>query len=454
MANCNYITVIEIGSSKISGAVATMTYSGIQICAYASTPTDGFVSKGIVRNVDEFGIIISNLVNCLEGQLKNLMIEKAYVALGGLSLRSVRSCVERSYDEHRKITQEILNELALENDATFKVPAGYRKVRTMAPEYRLNGEANITPIGVPTCHIECFYQNIVMREQYVAQLEESLAIARIEVAEFVIAPQVEAEILLTEDEMSSGTALVNIGADTSTVSLFSSKSLRKIAVVPLGSSNITKDLCTKHISQKEAEQLKIFKGYYSQSGDCEIPCEVVDDIIAARMSEILLNVRHQIEISGENIGHIVFTGGGSKLKNLDMLIKDNLPNMNCRISDFDAQDIESLIPLAKGSITPLLYAVLGGEGENCCVAPSVQEALFSPEEMPEIPAIHPNDATKTNDVVDDVPKEHITETKKPETKKPEKKAGKIDKIKSFLEDWFDNATAEEDDNGRLDRDDE
>ena len=55
MATNNYIAAIEIGSSKLSGAIGIETYSGIKIMAYASESVNGFITKGVVRNVDETG---------------------------------------------------------------------------------------------------------------------------------------------------------------------------------------------------------------------------------------------------------------------------------------------------------------------------------------------------------------------------------------------------------------
>lgn len=369
MATNNYIAAVEIGSSNISGAIAIQTYAGIKVLAYASEPVSGFITKGVVRNVDETGNSLTSLVNRLETQLDNVCVEKVYVAFGGLSMHSQRSMVAKEFDEYTKITQNIMDEMALENDAVFEVPEGYQKVQVVPLECRLNGDNNPSPIGIPTRRIESNYLNIVIKEQYLRQLADSFELAKLKIMDSFNAARVDADILLTEDDMICGTALVNIGAETTTVAVYSGRMLRKLVVIPLGSVNITKDLCAEQIPYNEAEQMKIFKGYRSSGNDnSAIPTELVDKIIAARMSEILLNVRRQIETSGEHVARIVFAGGGSRLKNISLLFEEFLPNFRIRLAvePITGFSVDEKLGLAPDAITPTLFGLLSKGKENCC----------------------------------------------------------------------------------------
>ncbi len=385
----SYVAAIEIGSSKITGCVGVKTYDGVKIVAYASEPVNGFISRGVVRNVDETSNCLTSIVNRMEAQLDKITIEKAYVAFGGLSMRSVKSAVVRDFNEYTKITQGIIDEIALENDSCFNVPDAYQKISVIAQESKLNGDISFSPIGIPTRRIECRFLNIIVKEQYMKQLDESFNMANIKIADSFNSARIEADILLSEDDRRAGCAFVNIGSETTTISVYSNGFLRQLSVLPLGSENITKDLCYENISHQEAEQLKIFKGYASSSSDnSAIPTEIVDLIIAARTTEILQNVKYQLEHSKEMIGSVVFTGGGAKLKNIEKLIEENLPGYKMRIiTDFSAnyQSEESLY-LMKGAITPVLYGLLKMGGENCCkeeepVVQPAQDSLFTAAEM-------------------------------------------------------------------------
>ncbi len=453
MGTWNYITAIEIGSSRISGTVGMATYDGMKIVAYASEPVDGFISKGVIRNVDAASTSLSNIVNRLESQLGGkVTIEKAYITIGGLSVHSIKSTVKRNFDEYKKVTTEIIDSMAVENEKEFAVPAGFQKVQVIPLEYLLDGNANVSPTGFHARTIECSYLNIVINEQFMKQMCESFEMARIEIADSFCAAKIEADILLSK-ENKRGCALVNIGSDTTTVSIYSNELLRKLVVIPMGGETITKDICAERISREEAEQIKISKGYNSANGEgLPFSLETLNKIIGARIQEILLNVKHQIEISGEPVQKILFTGGTAKIKNLKMLLDEHLsgyttqiitePSLNC-FSD-------SSLYLADGAITPTLFGLLSTGKENCCkeVMPKentqpVQQNLFGEETETEIPADESKETAKKE---------------QPETKKEEKEgAKKTEKVKKkpvwqqklidMFADFKDNMSEEEEEEG-------
>lgn len=449
MTTNNYIVAIEIGSSKISGAVGIQTYSGINILAYASEPVSGFVSKGVVRNIDETSNCLNCLINRLESSLDNLTIEKAYVAFGGLSMQTHKSTIVRTFDEYTKITQEIIDKMALDNERQFNVPDGYQKVQVISLESRLNGDTSLTPMGIPTRRIECNYQNIIIREQYMKQLEESFAISKVNIADSFNAIILEANTLLNGNERSSGAALVNIGAETTSVAIYTNSLLRKIVVIPIGSNNITRDLCAEQIPHKEAEQLKIFKGYRSSDDDnSAIDTELVNQIIAARMSEILLNVKHQIEEAENRVGNIIFTGGGSKLKNIASIIEECLPNFKIRMAGEDSYSYSCAegLSLASSSITPALYGLLANGKENCCnefVKPSPEQFQTDLFGEPVANERVPEPTANSTETEREDPEVKQIKEKEPKTTAKTKK--KPNRFASLLKEWIDNVSSEEED---------
>ena len=451
MGTKNYITAIEIGSSKVSGTVGIATYDSIKIVAYASEPVEGFISKGVVRNVDATSSCLTNIINRLESQLENgATIEKAYTTIGGLSVRAIKSTVRRNFNEYKKITPDIIESMALENDNEFVVPEGYLKVRGFVQEYRLDNGVNTAPTGFHTRNIECNYLNIVIKEQFVKQMNESFNMAKIEIVDSFSAAKLEADILLSDDDRRN-CALVNMGAATTTVSIYNDNFLRTLVVLPIGGENITKDICAEHISREEAEQLKIFKGYNSTIIDnSPVPNEILNKIIAARVGEILLNVKHQIEISGYKVAQILFTGGAAKLKNLNQLIGEHLAMYTTRIITEPSLNCfsDSNLYLAPGAITPTLFGLLSTGKENCCKEPKpkepvkpVQATLFDNEE---------------EEVINEPQEKTAPKPEKPkEPKKPQKPSGGggwglfdiFSKGKGVLKELKDQISEEEEDGG-------
>ena len=193
---------------------------------------------------------------------------------------------------------------------------------------------------------------------------------------------------------------------------------------PFGSRNITRDMCSEKISFDQAEAIKIGRGYRSQTTESDpIDNSTLDNIISGRMSEILQNVKYQINESGEIINTIVFTGGGSRLKNLDQLLEEYLPDFKTSIQS-DPKLAFECVPGVNtiGIFTTALYGLLNHGKENCCevinqTPPPLSGTLFSNE-----PVV--NEKTQKTVPVKEEPKETPNKTQQKDTVKKVKEPKK------------------------------
>jgi cell division protein FtsA len=156
--------------------------------------------------------------------------------------------------------------------------------------------------------------------------------------------------------------LVDIGADTTTVSVFSKNVLRHLAVIPLGSNNITKDIASLQMEESEAEKMKLkyASAYtdnneiddtlkYSIDQDRQVESRKFIDIVEGRLEEIVLNVREQIpnEYYDKLLGGIVLTGGGSNMKNIERAFAIHTRIEKIRTAKFVTMSINSTNAAAK-----------------------------------------------------------------------------------------------------------
>ena len=480
MGNTCYIVAIELSSSKITGVVGIETTEGMRILAAASVLVDGFISKGIVRNVDKTSGAINDIINRLETDLnkttgENITIKKAYISFAGLSVHSIKSQQNRDFGKYIKITQEIIDGIECDNLETFQTPEGYKRLQVDPQEYKLDGNVDYNPIGAYTQTIECNYLNIVMKEQFYTQLCDSFAQAGIEIEDSFCAAHFDADILLSKDLRRNGCALVNIGAETTTISIYNNDKPKMLTVLPLGSNNITRDLTAELISFAQAEEIKIIRGYKSTANgnDC-LDSETVNKVIYARMGEILKNVRYQIEESGERVHHIVFTGDGSKLKNLKELLEEFLPNFSTDIKPEPEFNLISESGVnVYGVITTALYGLLKQGKVNCC------EDVLSAEEKAaqqngEI--FFPNEGKETEDIEVKGPDEQLKEEeesieekrereeqerkriekeKEKEKQKPKKqKKGGWSSFGNLFQEWITNVTSDPEDEKHTNEDED
>ena len=174
-------------------------------------------------------------------------------------------------------------------------------------EYKVGAQYQIDPVGIQATRLEGHFLNILERKSFYKNLNMCFETAGINVAEMYLAPLALADSVLTEVEKRSGCALVDIGADTTTVSVYSKNILRHLAVIPLGSGNITKDIATLQMEESDAENMKLKYGSaytdnndidnelkYSIDKDRQIESRKFIEIVEGRLEEIIENVWYEI----------------------------------------------------------------------------------------------------------------------------------------------------------------
>lgn len=175
-----------------------------------------------------------------------------------------------------------------------------------------------------------------------------------------------ADTVLTTNEKRSGCALIDFGADTTTVAIYKNNILRHACVIPLGGNNITKDICSKQIEEDDAELIKIrYASAYTEhkegeevqdseytiDGKCSIMSRTLEDIVEARVNEIITNVFNQIKLSNYSdslMAGIVVTGGVSNMPNIDKAITNITKFEKVRIAHTGETNLFGNVSLPEG----------------------------------------------------------------------------------------------------------
>ena len=405
MAVTDFIVAIELGSSKISGIAGRKLPDGsIQILATASENASDCIRKGVIYNLDKTTQSLTSIIKKLESTLK-ASIGKVYIGMGGQSLRTIRNTEVRHMDEEIKISQELIDSL---KDSNRAVPiVGYQILGVAPQEYKVGNDLIVEPVGVQTDHIEARFLNIIARKNVKENITKCCDLVPIEIAEDaedLIAPLALAEAVLTSSEKRSGCALIDFGADTTTVSVYKNNILRHLAVIPLGGNNITRDICSQQIEEEDAEALKVrFAQAYTEPTEnddenktyrldngCSINAILLEDIVEARLNEILDNVANQIVLSGyENklLAGAIITGGGINLKNMEEAFIKRTKIEKLRIAKDTHISLKGMEVKKDGSNNTLIALLAAGK-ENCCLA------------MPEHPKPEPVKKTTSPHVIE------------------------------------------------------
>lgn len=380
MAVTDFIVAIELGSSRITGIAGKKHADGsIQVLALASENSSDFIRKGVIYNLDKTAQSLTSIIKKLESTLK-ASIGKVYVGVGGQSLRTIRNTEVRHLEEETKISQELIDSLM---DSNREVPIIDQEILEVAPqEYKVGINLLADPVGVPSDHIEGRFLNIIARSSVKQNIDKCFTQAGIEIADYIISPLALANAVLSNSEKRSGCMFIDFGADTTTVSVYKNNILRHLAVIPLGGSNITKDICSQQIEEEDAEELKKRYGNayakkqengddnptYSLDGKCSIEANLLEDIVEARVNEILANVWNQIVLSGyedKMLAGAIITGGGANLKNMEEAFSNRTKIEKVRMAKENQLSLRGGIELKKDGTQNTIIALLAAGKENC-----------------------------------------------------------------------------------------
>ena len=398
MAAKEFIVAIELGSSKVTGIAGQKNLDGsIQILAVVKEESSAFIRKGVVYNIDKTAQCLTSIIKKLETQLKT-EIRQVYVGIGGQSIRSVRNVISKDLPNESIVTQEMVIELM---DANRNMTYPDQEILDAAvQEYKVGSQFQIDPVGIQATRLEGNFLNILERKAFYKNLNKCFETADINIAEMYLAPLALADSVLTEAEKRSGCALVDLGADTTTVSVYSKNILRHLAVIPLGSNNITKDIATLQMEESDAERMKLkYAAAYTDNNDIDndlnysidperqIESRKFIEIVEGRLEEIIENVWYQIpsEFYDKLLGGIILTGGGSNLKNIEKAFNNHTHVDKIRVAKFVTQSIISnneTIKAHDGTMNTVLGLLAKGDINCAGSAVDLNGDLFSTPKQP------------------------------------------------------------------------
>ncbi|MDE6286793.1 MAG: hypothetical protein K2L99_07350, partial [Muribaculaceae bacterium] len=266
--DAKYTAVLEIGSSKVKGAVARTDSDGAStLVAMHQVATTGCVRHGRVQNIQEVAAAVDEVLRRLENDpaVAPRKIRRIRVALGGRSLKSVHSESEARFGEETDVTPETIERL--KREATFNLPADRQVLAVLPRTYKVDNTKVQKAIGCTCRSIQAKVTVLLVDPSNRTNLErvrmaggpetpdgEAVALERV----YVPRQLALAAMALTPSEQQLGCVLVDMGAETTTVSIHREGALQSLVTLPMGGRNITIDLAGGlRCTEEQAEYIKI-----------------------------------------------------------------------------------------------------------------------------------------------------------------------------------------------------
>lgn len=385
-----FIVAIELGSSKMTGIAGQKNLDGsITVLATVEENSSSCIRKGVIYNIDKTCQCLTSIIKKLKNFLKQ-DITQVYVGVGGRSIRSLKNVIVKDLPGASIISQDMINEqMDINRNMTYP---DQEILDAATQEYKIDNQYQIDPVGIQCSHLEGIFLNILWRKNFYNNINTCFENANISIAEMYLAPLAMADSVLTDSEKRAGCMLVDLGADTTTVSVYYKGILRHLSVIPLGGNNITKDLTCLQLEDADAEKMKLkyAKVYtdisnidptlnYSVDKDRTIESKKFIEIVEARVEEIVENAWFQVpvEFSDKLMGGIILTGGGSNMPEIDKVFKTHTHIDKVRIAKFVTQTVNSKDPKITNH-TGMMNTVLGllAKGDMNCAGSEFNNDLF------------------------------------------------------------------------------
>ena len=405
-AEKDIIIAVELASTAIRAIAGKREPDGsMQVLAFAQEESPNTIRKGIIDNIDKTTQALTRVIAKLNEKL-GVKVNSVYVGLGGQSLRSVHNRVLLQFDGLELLSHKTIDKMCDTNSGVVYPNAEIKEV--VPQEFTIGSRSVVDPVGMQAEMIEANFINIIARNTLEENIRKCINAACLEVQEILISPLCQANTLLTPNEKRSGCALVDMGADTTTVSVYVNNILRHLCVIPLGGSNVTSDITSLKVEAEEAEELKKKYGTafrpdnedktgqkISLSFDRTEDEEKLQEIVEARYEEIVANVWHHISpYKDKMLSGIVLTGGAARIPDLPQAFaRQTGGELNLRIAKGLPENVTISFGVQVGEPDRLytLYALLLEGKENCVgeesKAPAQDTFDFEPkEEEPEVKA--------------------------------------------------------------------
>ncbi len=316
----------------------------LHILGACEVPSGGMGKGGTIANPEDVVSAISTCRERLERLIK-LSVEKVWASINSSQLlcQESRGLVGVSKSNGEIIAEDV--ERSVEQARTIATPSNYEILHVIPRGYSVDGQLSVKdPVGMTGIRLEVNTLLIQVPSVHMKNLTKCVHRTGLNIEDLVLSILANAEVVLSPRQKEVGVVVINIGAAMTSMAVFEEGDLMHVAVLPIGSDHITRDinLCFK-TSLETAERLKLKYGSASSkniskkdeislaeeelSEEEAISRKALAEIIEARVEEIFAKVNGELKRVGR-LGLLpagaVLCGGGAKLEGIMEVAKKEL----------------------------------------------------------------------------------------------------------------------------------
>jgi len=337
MSNDIQAVGLDIGTSRVRCVIGEPGTNGkMNIVGVGDAESKG-LRRGVVTSTESVAEAIKKAVGEAE-RVSGLDVESATINLSGEHLRGEnKNGVVAVAGPEKEITDEDI-ERAVDSASAITMTPGWEIVSRLPQEFIVDGQDGITePVGMNGSRLEALVHIVTSPSAVRQNLMKAVTRTGIDVENLVLEPLAAAESVLTDDDKEYGCAIVNMGAEITSLIIFGRGAVQHTAVFPFGSMLFTKDIATGlRVSIPEAAKIKHNWGCvasfliddeekqeiieilpFGRSETRELSKEILCDIMQPRGVELMQHLAKETHSAKAQIsGGVFITGGGAMIRGL------------------------------------------------------------------------------------------------------------------------------------------
>lgn len=336
------IVGLDVGSQTVRALIGEIMPDGrINVLGVGEHASEG-ISRGAVTDIEKVVSSVRRAVDAAELSA-NCQVHSVFCAISGSHIRSFNE--KGMVSISGEVTEEDV-ETAIHTAKSIKLPEDCsRLLHALEQSYRIDGQSGIqNPVGIAGCRLEAYVHLVACHADSARNLEKCVSRVGMNVSALIYSGLASSDAVLTSDEKEIGVCLVDIGAGTMDLALFTDGKLRYSKAIRYAGFNATKDVAaTFGTPFPVAEKLKLQYGtvdteaYRDQnqtvmiksvSGDNDLSLDLhaVSQVLNSRYTELLELVGNELKEAKSRLQRegrkmqlgagIVLTGGGSGIRGL------------------------------------------------------------------------------------------------------------------------------------------
>jgi cell division protein FtsA len=331
------IVGLDIGTTNVRVVIAEAVEGQFEVVGIGEAESRG-LRKGVISKPDLAVDSIKRAVDAAE-RMAGITVTEVYVALGGTQIKGSNSeGMIAIPGRQREISREDIKRV-VETACAVPISAGREVADVLPQEFIVDDQDGIDdPFGMLGSRLAVSVHIVTSPVAAKQNVISCVNRAGFHVADVTIGQLAAGEAILTDDDREYGSAVVNIGGETTCLAIYQRGAVWHTEVFPIGGSHFTNDIAFGlRTPIPEAERIKCEHGcaYRPRLTDredelIEVPSvggreprtvtrQLLCDIVEPRAEEMLSHVHEGIRLAGferQLPSGIILTGGGALLDGL------------------------------------------------------------------------------------------------------------------------------------------